>query len=90
MNLDTINRNRAKENRVRVPKICRICGTNFLGRKRQIYCSTKCRREAEKIQQYEKKHYIPTSGANDEIIRIAREAAEAGLSYGLYVKKERL
>lgn len=68
---------------------CICCGESFLTRqKSRLYCSEECRKkywdELRRLT-YKKKH---SNAVNEELVEVAAEARDAGMTYGQYVAKK--
>lgn len=68
---------------------CIHCGKNFMTRqKTRLYCSEECRKkywdELRRLT-YKKKH---RNTANEELVEVAAEARDAGMTYGQYVAQK--
>lgn len=72
--------------------VCPMCGKSFpLDRSNRIYCSTECKRASERASEAarvrrmrERSEHRKASGPSPLSV-IAREANEAGMTYGRYV-----
>lgn len=73
---------------------CKICGKEFFNEhRRQIYCSPNCQKRAQSLRAIERKKAKANQVKKDnysEIVRVAKLAREAGLTYGQYVLREGL
>lgn len=81
--------------RITGERVCPMCGSTFVldGNYRK-YCSSKCRRAAEREASAERKRQTrkdeakPRPPKPSPLSVIAREANEAGMTYGRYVARK--
>lgn len=81
--------------RITGERVCPLCGSTFVldGNYRK-YCSPKCQRQAEREAAAERKRQARKSEAKPKTAEpsplsvIAREANEAGMTYGRYVARK--
>ncbi len=75
-----------------VKHVCPVCGTEFEGAPKRVYCSARCRdrkqceeRKAIRHEARERRENAPVSMSG--ISDVAARAAAAGMSYGAYVAR---
>lgn len=66
---------------------CIVCGRTFRNRRSERMCSTECRQQNERNKAEIKKRMRKKVNHSD-LITIAKEAKDVGMSYGEYVAQQ--